>query len=888
MEGADANGDHGWERLLEAQSEYIANLQRMLQSACQNAAALSQGDEAAVAAAVASSGTQGSSGGASTAHGAPGTHAAHSVQNVHAGASAAAGPSAANSGRIRRASHDEGSGAGAGAGIPHMPMPQEQTLVSQAVQPPQWAAQHPPQQPPQPPPRQLQRHLQQQPLPADEGAGSYALGPQIDAANADAAQAAAVAAQVAAVAAASRGSPPASVQPASAGAAAKVEEVANEVLRLRLLKSQHEELRAQLARAEHQLRRLSPHAVFQLRSYLERHFREPALSLQEALVRLVECLCAVCRIEVANYSPECLLSSARKLFRDPHSFTSKLCSMNHMSGEEAKGLAPFLLSSTPFKRLREKEVNECYEAFHAWLSAFYLYSVVSDQVNPTAEALERQEWLLRRLTGQADDGPTPPARAPPPVTQQPAANASQPPVVQAPSANLKIEKSASSCGSSIAGGPGGRGRTTGGRGGAVNSPHGRSRVMMQGAQPPPRASPTSQRPAIQPPSGEPPSRSPSPGVRTAGVRPRAGNNSSFSRNSERTSPAPRTATAHSAAAPRSSASHGSNAAHNSAGYPGAAAVDGSSVAAQGGKPASPGLTRVHSERTIQNRSPRSDVRRDSKHEGRKESRSPSPGTGRVSGRASPAAAPPRATRTPMDRRGSDRAADRASGPPRGAPDRGAGVGDRMLGPSHSEGSLENARRMSSAPMAPEGSHRSVAVRTKAAPPSTGARGTPSVGTSANAGGAPSSDGRRNSGRNPHRGSAARPLSPDKGGGAPRQDAGYSDITPRRAADAYGVISRDSARDQEEDGEGSGSDDDDDDGTLGPRRRRLNPKQYEALVRCAQQVVAVSAVGSMPQPYAQAGTADVAAAWSGHAPAGTASLMSHLTTYAHVQQQVASG
>ena len=26
------------------------------------------------------------------------------------------------------------------------------------------------------------------------------------------------------------------------------------------------------------------------------------------------------------------------------------------------------------------EVNECYDAFHAWLSAFYLFSVVSDQV----------------------------------------------------------------------------------------------------------------------------------------------------------------------------------------------------------------------------------------------------------------------------------------------------------------------------------------------------------------------------------------------------------------------------------------------------------------------------------------------------------------------------
>eukprot|EP00971_Amphidinium_carterae_P228958 4542065-Amphidinium_carterae.1 len=46
MEGpADGSRPTGWERLLEAQSEYIANLQRMLHSACQNAAALKQQPE---------------------------------------------------------------------------------------------------------------------------------------------------------------------------------------------------------------------------------------------------------------------------------------------------------------------------------------------------------------------------------------------------------------------------------------------------------------------------------------------------------------------------------------------------------------------------------------------------------------------------------------------------------------------------------------------------------------------------------------------------------------------------------------------------------------------------------------------------------------------------
>lgn len=335
MEGGPANPeDHGWEKLLEAQSEYIANLQRMLQSACQNAASLSQSQDTGAAEIAAGRGHP------AVTQGAAVIATAASVAEM-------------------RPSGGQDSG----------------------FLPPQRSQQQPQLQPQQP--RVMRMGSQPRALPADEGAGSYAFEklPMEDVSGAVAvsyiksstgpttAGSSAKGEILSGGAAAGTGvaSPGTSGPPPVAGSAEKVEEVANEVLRLRLVKSQHEELRTQLSRAEGKLKRLSPLAVFQLRSYLERNFREPNLAahVQDALVRLLECLCAVSRIEVASYTPESLLSSVRKLLRDPHSFTTRLCSMPHMTGEEAKGLAPFLLSTTQFKRVRDKEVNECYDAFHA-------------------------------------------------------------------------------------------------------------------------------------------------------------------------------------------------------------------------------------------------------------------------------------------------------------------------------------------------------------------------------------------------------------------------------------------------------------------------------------------------------------------------------------------
>eukprot|EP00405_Crypthecodinium_cohnii_P050621 CAMPEP_0206597022 /NCGR_PEP_ID=MMETSP0325_2-20121206/43882_1 /ASSEMBLY_ACC=CAM_ASM_000347 /TAXON_ID=2866 /ORGANISM="Crypthecodinium cohnii, Strain Seligo" /LENGTH=1141 /DNA_ID=CAMNT_0054107915 /DNA_START=157 /DNA_END=3583 /DNA_ORIENTATION=- len=192
----------------------------------------------------------------------------------------------------------------------------------------------------------------------------------------------------------------------------RVQEVSSEVLRLRLLKSQHEELLSQLHRAQTQLRKLSLHAVIQTRSYFEQNLKDVILAsqLQEAAICLLQCLGVVCKIECSVLTPEAMLVVVRRMFRDPHNFTSRLCSMPIMTSLEAKELAPYLLPCMQFKRVREKEVNESIEALSAWLTAFHLYSSISDQVAPVGQDLEKQERLLRQLSSQGDEAGGPPRR----------------------------------------------------------------------------------------------------------------------------------------------------------------------------------------------------------------------------------------------------------------------------------------------------------------------------------------------------------------------------------------------------------------------------------------------------------------------------------------------
>lgn len=756
MEGGCGDSGGGWDHLLDARSEYIAGVQRMLQTACQNAASLSAPDRTA---------------------------------NEHRVADVAS---------ILEAST--------------------------------------------------------QPMPADEGAGSYPVERNLSTCGISIGHSA-----VTDVGALSR------IEASLPAHTSHHEEVANEVLRLRLLKSQHEELRAQLARAEGQLRRLSPHSVFQLRSHLERLFREPsALQMQDAIVRLVQCLFAICRVEAPANTADGLLSGSRKLLRDPHSFTSKLCGMPPTTAEEAKKMAPFLTSTTQFRRTREKEVNDCYDALHGWLEAFYIYSSISEQVGPTMEQLDKQEWLLRRLNGQAEESALRPSAAPSGAPLTPGSTTAPLSASTAPSrsSNPVIASSGSKPGQArVTASPLSRQRKTlvgSASSSFVGSSFGGRPTAALTCRARPVASESNDVSVAQH------SRSISPTQRARGfglpattTRPRVLSSVAFGGGS----PGGITSARVPIGGRSSTTALARTREHSELG------TAGSSIsAAPGGhsergfsSSIGEGLARVQSEKAL-SRSPRAvaavSVQTTSSAAARRDSRSPSPGHGR-----SPLTASTAAT--------SSRAAPRTVFAGR----RGG------LSPSPSEGSIPTAQRMVSAPTQLSSSS-TVGVRTVKAAGHTPVQRPGSNRTSAAAppGRAPASASVATavSGR-----SAARPGSPDKCGGAPR-DAGPVEATPRHREKLAAAAVTASAEDSE------GEAVDDDDGSE-PQPRRLSPKQYAALIRCAQQVVSgtANAPAQPPMNYSppqhsapsSAQRQSWAAARSSAAKGSPSSSTAHLHNYA---------
>jgi len=781
--------------LLQAQSEYIANLQRMLQSACQEPPPLSSGSTLGSGSAVV--GSQ-----CSQFSGVPGPEQKHSASNFQ---STAWSPGTS-------------SRSGVTAAVPLSP-PSSSTVTQLQGTRRRRASDPRTEVEVQLPSPRLMQQLPQQPLamPADAGAGS----PQQSRHNA------ATSSEDSAI--------------GTVDTAARVEEVANEVLRLRLLRSQHEELKAQLARAEGTLKRLSPHAVFQFRSYLERHLKEPSLTaqLQEAIMRLVQCLCAVNRVEINMHTSESCLNSVRKLLRDAHTFPHKLASIApDFSSEEAKGLAPFLLSSTEFQRVKDKEVNECYEVFHAWLSAFYLFSVVADQVAPVTQELTKQEWLLRRLNGQVDEVHRSSGAASSPRTSMSAT----------PSAVAAAASSSSR---------GARGSNSQ-RGGATASPLGKSRATLQGtSQQRPRvsAASTKARP-VGATLGEVPeigqSRSPSPTQRA-----RAGDSTLKQRGrvatggAARTSPPPQRSTCTATAYGTIPAKRDGQ----------AASSEMLTSTSSGSRPLGSGestITSVSGTASQLHTGDRAVQRASRDTRGRRESRSPSQGPGRLSptpappppqgpaprspspigaGRGSPNAPQPRSVRT-IDR------------PPLGARDApSAGPERRALSPSRSDYLLPVVQRMNSAPTTGmEPGSRSIAVRTvkggqpvssrsgaggsivaaPAGPLLCGSSTTPAGSVSSTRGAVRSSAASLrptstvvlpaaavSASRGGSAVPVAPPLSPDKGAGGAKGEACCN-----RSEETSAESTPTSA-----------------DSSCSPRRRRLSKQQYEALLKCARQIAA---------------------------------------------------
>lgn len=183
----------------------------------------------------------------------------------------------------------------------------------------------------------------------------------------------------------------------------RVKEVASQVLRLRALKRQHDEYTEQFSKAEHQLKRTPTHYFLLLQSFLEKHLSEPMLAaqLQQPFAQLIKGLAAACRVELELQSSDDLLGCSRQLFRDAYNFANKLIRQQMLTPQEAKYLAPCLLSGQKYKRVREKEVNACFEVLSEWLSALYFYAGVASQVVVVAWELEEKEALLCQLGGSS-------------------------------------------------------------------------------------------------------------------------------------------------------------------------------------------------------------------------------------------------------------------------------------------------------------------------------------------------------------------------------------------------------------------------------------------------------------------------------------------------------
>lgn len=194
----------------------------------------------------------------------------------------------------------------------------------------------------------------------------------------------------------------------------KLQDIATEVLRLRLVLSQHRQLEGQLRAATEKLQSLSMDKVVQLRGYLEHAFRPgggPGTlgsihggADPDSLLGLMECLCVVCDTKVSTRRQEELLGATRQLLKDPKHLIDKLSCLGPAPTNQSRRLAPFLLNCASAWRGQLGEAGQCYEAFRSWLSCYYQYSLASSQMQATTDQLQQQERLLEELSKDADGG----------------------------------------------------------------------------------------------------------------------------------------------------------------------------------------------------------------------------------------------------------------------------------------------------------------------------------------------------------------------------------------------------------------------------------------------------------------------------------------------------
>mmetsp|Transcript_53498 Transcript_53498/g.174107 ORF Transcript_53498/g.174107 Transcript_53498/m.174107 type:complete len:721 (+) Transcript_53498:116-2278(+) len=193
----------------------------------------------------------------------------------------------------------------------------------------------------------------------------------------------------------------------------RIQDIASEVLRLRNVQSQHRTLEGQLQAAVEKLRQLPSEKVLQMRSYLEHGLRlagaAGTLGGQngvgpESLCGLMECLCTVSDEQLTSRRQDELLTVTRRLLQDPPALLDRLAKLPFASASQSRRLAPFLLSCDSSWRGHLSEAGQCYEALRTWLSCYYQFSLISNQVTATNEQLLQQERLMEELGRETEGG----------------------------------------------------------------------------------------------------------------------------------------------------------------------------------------------------------------------------------------------------------------------------------------------------------------------------------------------------------------------------------------------------------------------------------------------------------------------------------------------------
>eukprot|EP00435_Cladocopium_sp_Y103_P033759 s312_g8.t1 len=194
----------------------------------------------------------------------------------------------------------------------------------------------------------------------------------------------------------------------------RIQDIASEVLRLRLVHSQYKQLEGQLKAAVDKLQQTSD-KVFQFSQYLEQGLR-PGGSIGtlggsfsgvevENLLGLMECLCVVCNAPVVSKKQEDLLAATKWLLQDADALIRRLSELPPAPSMQSRRLAPYLLSCDSSWRGQLNEAGQCYEALRSWLSCYYQFSLVSSQMEANAAQLQRQEQLLSELSKEEGGEP---------------------------------------------------------------------------------------------------------------------------------------------------------------------------------------------------------------------------------------------------------------------------------------------------------------------------------------------------------------------------------------------------------------------------------------------------------------------------------------------------